>query len=72
VKIEIFNSSGTLLKTIETRMNPEGYKSDPIEWDGRTDAGGLIGRGFYIYRVVVRAEDGSTQQDQSKLVYVRQ
>jgi hypothetical protein len=72
VKIEIFNSMGTLVKTLETRMNPEGYRSDPIVWDGTTDSGGQIGRGFYIYRVVVRAEDGSTQQDQSRLVYVRQ
>lgn len=72
VLIEIFNSGGTLVKTIETRMSPEGYQSDPIEWDGSTDSGGKIGRGFYVYRVVVRTQDGSTQQDQSKLVYVRQ
>jgi flagellar hook assembly protein FlgD len=72
VKLEIFSGSGMLLKTFETRMNPEGYKSEPISWDGTTDNGGKIGRGFYIYRVVVRTQDGSTQQDQSKLVYVRE
>jgi hypothetical protein len=72
VKLEIYNAGGMIIKTIETRMNPEGYQSDPIEWDGTTDSGGRIGRGFYIYRVVVRSQDGSTQQDQSKLVYVRQ
>lgn len=71
VKIMIFNSSGAIVKTIETRIIPEGYKSTPIYWDGSTDAGGKIGRGFYVYRTIVQNPDGATAQDQSKLIYIR-
>jgi hypothetical protein len=71
ITIQIFSSGGSLIKTIETQMTPEGYRSDPITWDGRTDAGGEIGRGFYIYRLVVRNEVGDTQEEQSKLIYLK-
>jgi len=71
VKILIFNSSGALVKTIETRVTPEGYQSTPIYWDGTTDAGGKIGRGFYVYQTIVQNPDGATAQDQSKLIFIR-
>ena len=71
VLLEIYTSSGQLIKSIETVMQPEGYVSDPIYWDGSTDAGGKIGRGLYIYRVVVQNEFGAQAVDQSKLIYVR-
>ncbi|MEJ2595604.1 MAG: type IX secretion system sortase PorU [bacterium] len=71
VLIEIFNSGGGIVKTIETRINPEGYRSTPIYWDGSTDNGGKIGRGFYVYRVVVRNENGDTQEEHAKLLYIR-
>ena len=67
----IFNTSGALIKTIETRVTPEGYKSTPIYWDGTTDAGGKIGRGFYVYQTIVRNPDGATAQDESKLIFIR-
>jgi hypothetical protein len=71
VKIYIYNSSGAQIKTIETQITPEGYKSAPIHWDGSTDAGGMIGRGFYVYRTIVKNQNGETAQDQSKLVFIR-
>jgi len=71
VKIYIYNSSGAHIKTIETQITPEGYKATPIHWDGSTDAGGVIGRGFYVYRTVVQNQNGETAQDQSKLVFIR-
>ncbi len=71
VKIFIYNSAGAHIKTIEKQITPEGYKSTPIHWDGSTDAGGFIGRGFYVYRTVVQNQEGNTAQDQSKLVFIR-
>ena len=71
VKIQIFAMDGRLIKTIETRINPEGYKSPPIKWNGLNDNGARIAKGFYIYRVTVRKEDGATAQDVSKLVFLR-
>ncbi len=71
VLIYIFNTNGGLVKTIETEMTPEGYRSTPISWDGSTDAGGKIGRGLYLYKLVVRNENGTTQEENSKLIYIR-
>ena len=71
VQIHIFNSAGALVKTLESHMTPEGYRSTPVYWDGTTDNGGRISRGFYVYRLLVRNEKGETQQEQSKLVYIR-
>lgn len=71
VLIEIFRLNGQLVKTINTKLHPEGFRSEPIVWDGRTDGGGYIGNGFYVYRVTVRNEGGATGSDESKLVYIR-
>ena len=71
VNIQIFTASGQLIKTIETQMQPEGYKSDPVYWDATTDNGGKIGRGFYVYRVTVTNEAGLTSSANAKLVFIR-
>jgi len=71
VLIQVFTSSGQMVKTIETQITSEGYRSTPITWDGNTDSGGKIGRGFYVYRLVVRNETGATQEEHSKLVFIR-
>lgn len=71
VLIEVFRLDGQLVKRINTTLHPEGFSTEPITWDGTTDSGGKIGRGFYVYRVIVRNEDGATGNDHSKLVYIR-
>lgn len=71
VQLEIFNTSGSLVKRIITTLAPEGHQSEPIVWDGRKDNGGLLTRGFYVYRVTVRNEAGGIAKDASKLIYVR-
>ena len=71
VLIEVFRLDGQIVKRINTTLHPEGFRTEPITWDGSTDSGGKIGRGFYVYRVIVRNKDGATGNDQSKLVYIR-
>lgn len=71
VLLEIFRLDGQIVKTINATLHPEGFRSKPITWDGTTDGGGKIGRGFYVYRVTVKNEDGAIGNDHSKLVYVR-
>ena len=71
VKIQIFSLDGRIVKTIETRINPEGYKSTPINWNGLNDNGSKIAKGFYIYRAIVSKQDGTTGQDTSKLIFLR-
>ncbi len=67
-QIQIFTTSGKLVKTINQRVHTAGYRSDPIEWDGKDDYGDNIGRGVYVYRVFVRSTDGKTAERYEKLV----
>jgi flagellar hook assembly protein FlgD len=68
VQLQIFTISGKLVKTISKYVQAEGYRSDPIEWDGRDDFGDRIGRGVYIYRLKVRNSKGATAEKYEKLV----
>ena len=71
ILIEVFRVDGQLVKRLNTTLQPEGSRSEPITWDGSTDSGDKIGRGFYVYRVIVRNEEGAVGSDQSKLVFIR-
>ena len=68
VQIQIFTISGKIVKTIDKFVNAEGFRSEPIDWDGRDDFGDKIGRGVYIYRVKVKNSLGSTAEKIEKLV----
>jgi len=68
VLIQIFTVSGRLIKTIETQINPTGYLSDPIAWNGLDDFGDKIGKGVYVYKVKVRNSAGQTAEKYNKLL----
>lgn len=68
VQVQIFTVSGKLVKNIEQFIHFEGFRSDPIDWDGRDDFGDKIGKGVYIYRIKVRTEEGATAEKYEKLV----
>ncbi|MBA3971917.1 MAG: T9SS type A sorting domain-containing protein, partial [Bacteroidetes bacterium] len=68
VQVQIFTVSGKLVKNIDQFVQTEGFRSDPIEWDGRDDFGDKIGRGVYIYRIKVKTSEGTTAEKYEKLV----
>ena len=68
IMIQVFTVSGKLVKTINEHVSSDGFRSDPIEWDGRDDYNDKIGRGVYIYHVVARTADGMTADKYEKLV----
>jgi hypothetical protein len=68
VQLQVFTVSGKLVKNISKFVQAEGYRSDPIEWDGRDDFGDKIGKGVYIYKLRVKADDGSAAEKFEKLV----
>ena len=53
VHIRIFTVSGKLVKTIQETINTEGNRSFGVEWDGKDEYGEKLGRGLYIYQLVV-------------------
>ncbi len=68
VQIQIFTISGKLVKSIDQFVQTEGFRSDPIDWDGRDDFGDRIGKGVYIYRVKVKTSEGAAAEKFEKLV----
>jgi len=68
VLIEIFTVTGKLVKTIYTNIYSDGFRSPPIDWDGRDDFGDKIGRGVYVYRMSVRADGKDPVSKLEKLV----
>jgi hypothetical protein len=49
----------------------EGYRSEPIDWDGADDYGDKIGRGVYIYRMRVKTSSNETAEQFEKLVILK-
>lgn len=71
VEIQVYDMSGRLIKTLNAIVKSESYKSEPIEWDSRTDAGGEISGGFYVYQLSATSESGQIKYETSKLVFVK-
>ena len=71
VLIQIFTVSGKLVKTIETNVLTDGFRSSPINWNGKDDFEDPIGRGVYIYKLKVRTEDGESVTEFQKLVILK-
>lgn len=71
VQIQVFTVSGKLVKTINTYVHTEGFRSQPIDWDGTDEFGDVIGKGVYVYRLKVRASDGTTADKIEKLVLLK-
>ncbi len=71
VSIQVFTVSGKLVKSIETTFVPNGFRSEPIHWNGKDDYEDNIGRGVYIYKLQVRTENGETATEFQKLVILK-
>lgn len=71
VLIQVFTITGKLIKTIDTQVNSDGFRSNPIKWDGLDDFGDKIGKGVYVYRLQVRAPNGKNVNKFEKLVILR-
>lgn len=71
VRLQIFTVSGKLVKTLEQQVLQEGFRSQPIAWDGTDDFGDRIGRGVYVYKLEVRNDEGQKAEQFEKLVILR-
>jgi hypothetical protein len=71
VRIQIFSIAGKLIKTIDRIVSADGFRSEPVSWNGTDDFGDPIGRGVYVYMVEVSTPDGKTAEAFEKLVILR-
>lgn len=71
VMVQVFTVSGKIVKTIHQTVLTDGFRGDPITWDGLDDYGQKIGRGVYIYNLKVTTPDGMRAEKIEKLVVLR-
>ncbi len=57
ILVHIYTLSGKLIKTIKSNQISNGYRIDNINWDGRDDFGAKIGKGIYLYKIKVKANE---------------
>jgi hypothetical protein len=72
VQVKVYSVSGKLVKTLQDNFFAEGNLYCDLEWDGLDDYGDAIGRGVYVYEVVVKDETtGDRISKFEKLVLLR-
>jgi flagellar hook assembly protein FlgD len=71
IQVQIFTVSGKLIRTLSDYQICDGYRNNPLTWDGKDDFGDKIGQGAYIYRLKIRTADGETAEKIEKLVILR-
>lgn len=71
VQVQIFTISGKLVKTINEPVTTCGFRSNGIAWDGRDDFGDQLAKGVYVYRLSVKAPDGTKADKTEKLVLLK-
>ncbi|MGB2128074.1 MAG: type IX secretion system sortase PorU [Flavicella sp.] len=72
VKIFIFTVSGKLVKTLVKNIQTTGGLSRSITWDGKDEFGQKIGKGVYVYNLMVTNTDtGASAEKIEKLVILQ-
>jgi hypothetical protein len=68
IRIDIFDFSGRLIRSIYQETPAGGYRSEPVEWNGRDAYGNKIPRGIYPYRVAIETSKGQYAEKFEKLM----
>jgi len=63
ITISIFTVSGQLVKSIHQSVSATGSSlSRSLSWDGRDDFGQKVGKGVYVYQLVVKSLDFTAEK----------
>jgi len=68
IQIQIFTGAGNLVKTINSFITTDSYRTSGINWDGKDDFGAKLGRGVYVYKVKIITTEGESVERYEKLV----
>lgn len=71
VDLKIYNTAGTIVRTINQTFTPEGSRSNEIIWDGTDNNGARIASGIYVYRMTITTATGVKASAYQKLIFIR-
>lgn len=69
--IHIFNTSGSLVRTIEQTFTPSGSRTAELIWDGTGNAGEKLTPGLYPYRIRIATEKNIEDLGYQKVILMR-
>jgi hypothetical protein len=70
-EINIYSTSGAMVRTIKESFTPSGSRTNEITWDGTDNNGTQLPSGVYVYRLNIATEKGFRSSAYQKLVIVR-
>lgn len=69
VQVQVMTITGKIVWTRNQIITTEGFLSKEITWDGKDDFGNRIGKGVYVYKLVVKSNLTNTKTEKfEKLV----
>jgi len=71
VVIRVYAMNGKLVKTIDDIYYAGGYKYKSTQWDGTDEKGSKLNAGMYVYKLLLRKDDGKVVEETSKLVLLK-
>lgn len=72
IEIEIYNSTGTLVRIINPgKVTADGYIVEDIVWDGLSNDGSVLRNGLYVCRVKVLDRNGNSSAHSVKVVMAK-
>lgn len=70
--LEVFSSHGRLVHSTQFPWHVEGFKNNDIRWDALDQStGSRVSSGVYLFRMSLRAENGSVVQYADQIVVLR-
>lgn len=70
VTLQIFNTAGSLVRTIAQHFKAEGNRTE-LDWDGCGPGGLRLAKGVYFYRLTAKTDKGISATAHQKLVLLR-
>lgn len=71
VSVNIMTVNGKIVKSIYKKINNAQSHIDEIEWNGHDNYGQRLARGVYIYKIVIKSDDGQTSEQIQKMVLLK-
>jgi len=70
--VTVFDLAGRQVTVLKQDLNPDGFSTEPLEWDLKDGSGTRIPPGLYPFRVQIVNETGLSAESYSKLAVIRQ
>lgn len=71
ISINIMTISGRIVKTIYKKISNAPSHIEDINWNGKDNYEQNLAKGIYLYKIIIKTEDGDTQEQIQKMVLLK-